>query len=256
MILEVEVVKVFLLVMVRFSGLIISAPILGSANFPATAKIGLAGLCSVLVTPTIGSLQQALPADAIAFSLLAVGELLIGLIIGFLITLVFAMIQVGGQIMDMLTGFALINVFNPAMESQVPIFGFFFFILAMLYMLVTGGHHLMIRALVASFDEAPLGGFVVHPEILRHLSTMGSSMFLNGLIIAAPVAGAMLLAYLTMGLLGRVVPQIQLFTVGFPVTIAVGLLMVAMVLRTYITVLDGMFFRMFRDLSSVVKAMG
>ena len=80
-------------------------------------------------------------------------------------------------------------------------------------------------------------------------------MFLDGLIIAAPVAGAMLLAYMTLGLMGRVVPQIHLFVVGFPVTIAVGLLTVALMTRVYIGVLDGMFDRMFDNVKVFIRAL-
>lgn len=256
MVFEIELFKVFLMAMIRFSGLIVSAPVLGSANFPAMGKIGLAAMCAALVTPTLPALEQTLPDDAIALSVIALGELTIGLILGFMLTIVFAAIQVAGQIMDMLTGFALINVFNPALETQVPVFGFFFFIIAMLYLLATGGHHLMLLGLAATFTQVPIGGFYMHPELLSEFVTIGTSMFYYGLVIAAPVAGAMLLAYLTMGILGRVVPQIQLFVVGFPITIAAGLFMVAAVMGVYVDVLGGIFDRTFQDMSRLVKALG
>jgi flagellar biosynthetic protein FliR len=252
---EVEIFKVFMLVLIRFSGLIVSAPVLGSRNFPPTGKIALAGLSAMLVVPTLPALGQPLPDEPLALGLLAAGELLIGLMMGFVMTLVFAAIQVGGQIMDMQTGFGLMNVFNPTLETQFPIFGFFFFIVAVLYLLLTNGHHLMIRALVATFDKIPLGGFVLHPQLLREVSTWGGAMFYDGLLIAAPVAGSMLVAYVTMGLLGRVVPQIHLFVVGFPITIALGLFVVAFVLGVYVNILEGMFARMFRDVATLVNGM-
>jgi len=162
---------------------------------------------------------------------------------------------VAGQIVDMLSGFALMNVFNPALETQVPIFGFFLFVLAALYLLVVNGHHLMILALVHTFDVIPLGGFAIHPELLREVSTWGRDMFYDGLLIAAPAAGALMLAYLSMGILGRVVPQIHLFVVGFPVTIAVGLLTVALGLSIYIELLSGMFARMFENVEVLIEGM-
>lgn len=255
MIFEVEVFKVFILAFIRFSGLIVAAPILGSRNFPAMAKIGLAALAAMTVVPAIPALHQTLPDNPIMFALYGVGELLIGLIIGFIMTIVFAAIQVGGQIMDLQTGFGLINVFNPALETQVPVFGFFFFILAALYLLVIDGHHEMIRALVYSFKKVPLGGFVIQPVLLRDISNLGSAMFYDGLLIAAPVAAAMMLAYVTMGLLGRVVPQIHLFVVGFPVTIALGLALVAFILQVYLLILRGMFDEMFREVFAVINHM-
>ncbi|MCC6698974.1 MAG: flagellar biosynthetic protein FliR [Candidatus Hydrogenedentes bacterium] len=255
MVFEVEVFKVFLLVMVRFSGMVVSAPILGSRNFPAIAKVGLVALSAILITPTVPALDAPLPDDPAAFALLAAGDLLIGLMMGFTMTLVFAAIQVAGQLLDMLTGFAMMNVFNPALETQVPIFGFFLYVIAVLYLLVLNGHHMMIKAMVASFEGIPLGGFVLNPALLREVSTWGSVMFYDGLMIAAPVAAALLLAYVTMGLLSRLVPQIHLFVVGFPLTIAMGLILVALSMSVYMNLLDGMFVRMFRDVHTVVRAM-
>jgi len=252
---EVEVFKVFVLVLVRFSGLVVSAPVLGSRNLPVMAKVGIAGFSALLVTFHVPALQQGLPNDFLAFAWLAAGEVLIGLMMGFVMTLVFAAIQVGGQMVDMLSGFALVNVFNPAMETQVPVFGFFYYIIAGLYLLVINGHHLMIRHLVATFDKIPLGGFMARPDLFYDVSTWGSAMFFDGLLIAAPVAGVLLLAYVTMGLMGRVVPQIHLFVVGFPLTIGMALLVTGLSLGIYLNVIDGMFERMFGGVRVVVAGM-
>ncbi|NUM56944.1 MAG: flagellar biosynthetic protein FliR [Candidatus Hydrogenedentes bacterium] len=252
---EIEVFKVFLLVLVRFTGLIVAAPVLGSNNIPVIAKIGLSGLTALLITPTVPALDQPLPDDAFALASMAAGELMIGLMIGFVMTIAFAAIQVGGQVLDMQTGFGLMNIFNPAMETQVPIFGFFLFLIAALYLLVTDGHAMMIRALASTYSGIPLGGFVAKPELLFEVSTWGRVMFIDGFLIAAPVAGALMLAYMTMGLLGRLIPQIHLFVIGFPITIAMGLLIVALSLSVYLQLLDGMFYRMFRDVGSLIRGL-
>lgn len=255
--LELEIVKVFLLVLVRFSGLLIAAPIWGSQNFPVQAKIGLAFFFALLMTPLIPALGDTLPSDPIPFSFIALGELAIGLMIGFVMSLIFAAVQVAGQIMDLQTGFGMMNVFNPALETQFPIFGFFYFLLAVLYMLVLNLHLVMIRALASTFEDIPLGGIVVRPELLWEVSQWGSAMFYDGLLIAAPVAVAMLLAYVTMGLLGRVVPQIHLFAVGFPITISLGLLVAAFTASQtlYFAVVDRLFDSMWRDVETVIRGL-
>ena len=255
--LELEIVQVFLLVLVRFSGLLISAPIWGSPNFPAQAKIGLAIFFSILMTPLIPALAHTLPSDPIPFAIVAVGELAIGLIIGFVMSLLFAAVQVAGQIMDLQTGFGMMNVFNPALETQFPIFGFYYFLLANLYMLVLNLHLVMIRALASTFDAIPLGGIVLRPELLWEVSRWGSAMFYDGLMIAAPVAVAMMLAYVTMGLLGRVVPQIHLFAVGFPITISLGLLVAALTASQtlYFAVIDRLFDHMWEDVETVIRGL-
>jgi flagellar biosynthetic protein FliR len=253
---ELEIFKLFLVVLARFTGLMVSAPVLGSANFPVQAKIGLSALCAMIVTPVLPALATPLPDAPLAFAFVAAGDFLLGVMIGFVLTLVFSAIQVGGQIIDMQTGFGMMNVFNPAMETQVPIFGFFLFILAVLYMILLGGHRLMIRGLVATFDHVPPGGMTAGADLFWQITAMGRVMFVDGLMIAAPVATAMLLAYLTMGLLGRVVPQIQLFVVGFPITIAAGLFMVAFSIGLYLELLDDMFRRSFWDVDQIIRSLG
>ena len=256
MIAEIEILKLFLLVAVRFSGLILSAPVLSSGNFPVIGKIGLVGLTAFVVTPTVPALGVALPAEPFEFALLAIGELLIGLIIGLVMQFVFGAIQVAGQIMDMQSGFGLVNVFNPALETQFPIFGFVLFILAILYLLTSYGHHMMIRALASTFERVPIGGFAPETPLMAQVSAWGAVMFYDGLLIAAPVAAAMMLAYITMGLMGRVVPQIHLFVVGFPLTIATSLLVVAFTLGLYLQLLDGIFTDMFRNVDRLIDGLG
>lgn len=257
MLADVELAKAFLLVLVRFAGLVSTAPLLSSRTFPISAKLGLAGMSAMIVAPMLPLPAAPLPEEALPFAFMASKELLVGLLMGFVMSLVFAAIQVAGEIMDMLTGFSVMNVFNPAMETQVPVFGFFYYIVAVLYLLAFNGHHLMIRALVASFDKIPLGGLVWRPELFRDQAMLwGSAMFHDGLLIAAPVAGALMLAYVTMGLVGRMVPQVHLLVVGFPITITIGLLMAAVSLQMYVGILDGLFDRMFQNVSVLMRGMG
>ena len=253
---EIEIVKVFLLVAVRFSGLILTAPVLGSRNFPVIAKVGLIGMFAFLITPTIPALDAPLPDDAVQFGLMGASELIIGLVIGLVMTIAFAAIQVAGQLMDMQSGFGLMNVFNPAFETQFPIFGFFYFILAVLFLLLTHGHHMMIIALASTFETIPLGGLDASADLVGHMATWGSLMFYDGLMIAAPIVAAMLLAYVTMGLMGRVVPQIHLFVVGFPITIATALLVVGLTIDYYLIYIEGMFTGMFRNVDILIRGMG
>lgn len=253
---EVEMFKLFALVMARFGGLMATAPFLASSNIPVQVRALFAAFVALLLTPVIPAQEATLPDAALAYATLALGEFLIGAIVGFLITILFSAIQVGGQIMDMQTGFGVLNVFNPAMGTQTPIFGFFLFLLAVLYLLVTNGHHLMIKALASTYETVPIGGFIPRQDWLLETARFGSMMFADGLMIAAPVATAMLLAYVTMGFLGRVVPQIHLLVVGFPFTIGLGLFVTAFVIGLYLQILDGMFFKMFRNVDQFIRQMG
>tara|TARA_R110001592_G_scaffold159850_1_gene391558 strand:+ start:1066 stop:1833 length:768 start_codon:yes stop_codon:yes gene_type:complete len=253
---ELEIFKLFLLVLVRFSGLMVTAPVLGSNNVPISAKVGFAFFGALLVTPTLPMLEVGLPDASLSFTIMALGEFIIGLLVGFVVGMVFSAIQVGGQLMDMQSGFGMMNVFNPALGTQSSIFGFYLFILAVLFMLVTNLHHVMIWGFVHTFETIPIGGFVAHPALLWEVTRWGQAMFVDGLIIAAPVAGAMMVAYVTMGLIGRVIPQIQLFVVGFPLTIGTGLTVTALSISLYLYVLDGIFHRTFLRMETLIRGMG
>lgn len=256
MVQEVEIAKLFLLVMIRLSGLIVTAPVLGSNNFPVIAKIGLVGMTAYVVTPTLAALPEPIPDEAVPFALLGAAELLIGMAMGLAMTIVFAAIQLAGQIMDMQSGFGLMNVFNPALETQFPIFGFFYFILAVLFLLLTYGHHLMIVGLVSSFERVPIGGFAPDEGLLGHITAIGGAMFYDGILIAAPVMAAMMLAYMVMGIMGRVVPQIHLFVIGFPLTIATSLAVVAFSVSIYLGFLEGLFEGMFVSVDRLIDGLG
>jgi flagellar biosynthetic protein FliR len=252
---EIEVLKAFLLVLVRMSTMIAVAPVLSSANLPVIAKAGLAVFSALIMTPTLFPLEEPLPNEMIALGYLALGEAMVGIIIGFVMTLVFSAIQVGGQLIDLQTGFGMANIVNPAFETQVPIFGFFLFLIAVLYLFIINGHHEMIRAIASSYDTIPFGGFTPRPALLLEVSRWGREMFIDGLMIAAPVATAMLLAYATMGILSRLIPQIHLFVVGFPVTIALGLFVMAFSIGMYLNLLDGMLWRMFKSVEIAIRGM-
>lgn len=256
MLLEAEWFKLFLLVLTRFSGVMATAPVLGSGGVPMRIRVGLAAATALLVTPLISALPEPLPGEPLPFGLLAAGELIIGLCIGFVASLVLAAVQMGGQIIDMQSGFGMMNIFNPAAETQFPVFGFFLFILAVFFLLATDGHHVILRAAAASYQHIPPGGFQANGPAFGELARRGTWIFVDGLVIAAPLAAAMFLAYGTLGLLGRVVPQIHLFIVGFPLTMALAMLVMAAFIGTYLELLDGMFTRMFRDLVWIGRVMG
>jgi flagellar biosynthetic protein FliR len=253
---EIAVVQLYVLVLARFAGLVVSAPVLGSSNFPMQAKVGLAAAMALVLTPVLMDSAPALPESPLAFALMGAGEFLIGLLVGFALTLMFNAIQVAGQIIDLQTGFGMMNVFNPALDTQFPIFGFFLFIMATIYLIILDGHHLIIYGLVSTYESVPVGEFMVRESVLLEIATLGHLMFVDGLIIAAPLAAAMLLAYVSMGLLGRVVPQIHLFVVGFPLTIGVGLLLMSLIMGVYTRTLDGLFGRMFHAVDNLIQALG
>jgi len=229
-----------LLVLTRVSSMMLFLPVLGNKLVPAQAKIGLIGIISLLIFPIVRTALPEIPASPLALSLMAGQELLIGGMLALMAQLIFASVQLAGQIMSYQMGMAIANVFDPSTSAQIAIVGQLAVVLAMLMWLATGAHHALLLALVDSFTLFPMG----HPWSFsgwQGLSNATADMFTLGLRLSAPVLLLMLFAYAALGLLSRAVPQIQIFFVSFPITIGLGLLIFALSLPAFMSLLQDEF---------------
>jgi flagellar biosynthetic protein FliR len=165
-------------------------------------------------------------------------EVVIGLIIGFAARLVFAAIEVGSEVVGMQIGFGLANAFDPVSNQQVSLIRQVYVALASLIFLAINGHHLIIRALVKSFEWIPSKGFFFSAPLIHHIIRMGSDLFLVGMKIAAPVMITLILAQMAMGIVSRVVPQLQVFLFSLSLTIGIGLMMIGFSLSLYSALLQ------------------
>ena len=217
---------VFLLVLSRTSGLLIAAPYFQSRSLPAMIKVGLTLFLSLVLAPVL-SLQPG--GDWVHGTLWLqsiAAEVVTGLTMGFVLNLSFAAIQLAGQMIDISIGFGVVNIIDPQSGSEMPIMGQLQQLLAMWLFLVLNGDHLIIKALVYSYKLIPPGGFTCTTPGVRSIVHAFSGMFLLGVQIALPIVGAIFLADLTMGIVSRLIPQINVFMTGFPIKIVLGLLLV------------------------------
>jgi flagellar biosynthetic protein FliR len=236
-------ISMFMLVLPRLGGVVATAPVFSSARFPALAKAGLAGVLAVLLLPVVPR-PAAFPDGPLGLLALLASELLVGVTIGFAMTLVFTAIQVAGQIMDMELGFGIVNVIDPQYGTQMPLVGSFLQFLALLVFLFLDGHHLVLGGLLRSFQLVPVGGAVVRAGLSEFLVRLFSAMFATAVKISLPVLAAGFLANLALGLVARTVPQMNVFVIGLPVKVVVGLFILAAALPLFVVVVrnlsDGM----------------
>lgn len=248
-------IDVFLIVMARVSGIFVAAPLYSNRAVPRQVKIGLTFIIALIIftarQPQVGQMPSGLP----AFVLLLTGELAIGLTIGFVAQLVFAAVQLGGQMIDFQMGFSIVNVIDPLNMTQVPLVGSFKNILALLVFLTTNGHHYLLAALYQSFDLIPLFGVVYKATIVEAILDMFGYMLVTGLKISIPVVGAIFVAEVAMGIIARTVPQMNVFIVGIPAKIFIGLVVMIMVIPLYTGFLTILFERNFTDIIRVLKLM-
>ncbi|MFQ5698190.1 MAG: flagellar biosynthetic protein FliR [Myxococcota bacterium] len=212
---------VFTLVLARVLGLFLGAPVFSQREIPRRYRILLAGGIAVGVLPGIS--PDALPADGAAVAWAMVGEVAVGFSIGLLARLTIAGFQLAGQLIGFQAGFAVAQAFDPDSGAQSPLLSALYVNLVTVLFLLLDGHHLLIRALAASYDGFPLGSHLDAGLLARALIASSGTMFEIGARVAAPVTGVLLLANASIGFLNRLMPQLGIFNIGFPMTVAAGL---------------------------------
>ena len=154
---------------------------------------------------------------------LAVKELLVGIMIGFVFYSLFVGVQMAGAFVGFQIGFAIVNVIDPVTSQQISILAQFKFIMATLIFFLLDGHHMILQALVSSYQLVPIGeavfNFSIHTEIARLII----GIFVIAIKLAAPVMATLILTDVGLGVVSRTVPQMNIFIVGFPLKIALGL---------------------------------
>ena len=206
----------------RILGLIASAPVTGGPQFPARGKVALALLIAIVVAPALPPLPTIDPGSWHGLFMLAY-ELAIGLAIGFLMRLVFAAVEMAADLIGLQMGLGFAQFYDVQSQSQVPVLGRFFGLAATLTFLAINGHLLLISVLADSFTTIPVGGGI-GPTFWSTLASSGGQMLFSSLSLALPVIAALLITNLALGVLNRAAPQLNIFAVGFPITLLVGML--------------------------------
>lgn len=242
----------FLLIFIRVSGIFTTAPIFGSRNFPVYAKAGLSLIIAYILMPMVYTTTAVVPDQLLLYVFVLASELLIGLILGWVSSLIFSAVQMAGQLLDMQIGFGIVNVIDPQFGQQVPLVGNFKYILALLTFLVTNGHHVLLSALFNSFKLVPVTGVVFHTSLSELIVNLIFAVFITALKISLPVLVALLLTDVALGILAKTMPQMNIFVVGVPGKIFIGLFVLALAFPFYIAFLEVGFNAMYKDIYRVL----
>ncbi len=247
---------VFLLMLTRCSGIFLIAPFFGSLNIPIMVRAATAFMFAVVLFPVVDGLG---PVDAPTFVLMytvaVLKELFIGWLIGFVAYVCFSAIHMAGKVMDMQVGFAVVNVMDPTSGQQIPLIGSFLYNLGIIVFLVTNGHHMIITALAESFRVVPLLTMQPNLSLTMIMVNFTNGIFVTGMKIAMPVTFAILLVNVALGILARTMPQMNIFVVGIPLQLMVGVSILAMLLPFYVMFLGGMFDEMYGKISIALQAL-
>ncbi|MFK7974645.1 MAG: flagellar biosynthetic protein FliR [Halioglobus sp.] len=209
----------------RLSALFLAAPVFSADAFPVRARVFLAVLVTAVVTPSLPTPPDIDIVSAIGF-LFAAQQIVIGLAMGFLMQMVFAAAVVAGQAIAMAMGLGFAMSVDPQNGVQVPVLSQFYVILSTLLFLSMNGHLVLIELLVNSFTFIPVGLASLSDNFALNIVLWASQMFLGALVVALPALTALLLINLAFGVITRAAPQLNIFAVGFPITILAGFVFV------------------------------
>jgi flagellar biosynthetic protein FliR len=252
-------VEIFILVLIRMSSFFYITPVFGFRNVPMMVKTGLVFCMALILTPIIaatstGALYQGLPfADLF---LVVLKEFMVGVILGLTATTIFAAVQVGGSFIDLQIGFSMANVVDPMSGTSSPLTGQFKYVLAMLLFLGIDGHHGLLTALMQSYQFIPVGGFQISDHMMSFIMQTFSVMFLLGVKVAIPIIAALFLSDFGLAMLSRAVPQMNVFVIGMPIKVVVGIVMLVVVMPAFVYLLRGLFDTMFTQMDTLLRMMG
>lgn len=242
----------FFLVVIRIVSILSTAPVFGSNVIKPHIRMLLSVIIAMVVISGVKKLTIT-DFSTPMIILMVAKEILIGICIGFLSHFLFAGVQLGGQLIGTQMGFSVVNVLDPQSNTSISIVSSFQNIAMILLFITLGGHLLLIEAIYASFKTIPIGVFPVHPAGLLYLVKLFSFVFATALKITAPVFVTLLILQLVMGIMGRMVPQLNIMMVGFPIQIAVGLIVMAMSMDYFYVVFDKLLYRYFEEVANLIR---
>jgi flagellar biosynthetic protein FliR len=230
---NLDYVTVFLLVFGRLAGFFVTLPIFSYRNIPTQFKIGFAAFVSLMIMFTLDI--PVIDLD-LTFVFLLVKEVIIGLIIGFVANIIMTAIQIAGNFIDFQMGFAIANVIDPQTGAQGPVIGQYLYIFALMFLLAVDGHHLLIQGAIHSFDVIDVDQLIDLGQdgLLITAINMFNQLFLIAFQMAIPIVGTLFLVDVTLGIVARTVPQLNVFVVGIPLKIGVSLFVLSLFMMAYI----------------------
>lgn len=243
----------FLFVLTRTASIIFTAPIFGAVNVPMQVKMGLTVLVALILTPLAP--YVAMPETALGMTVSLAGEAMIGASIGLCMRFVFTGIEFAGQVASFQMGIGMASAYDPINSAQVTVLGKLMSIFTLLLFLSVNGHLMIIMALEKSFEIIPPYGFHFSGALMENIVVFSREIFILAVKFSAPVIAVLIFINVALGIMARTVPQLNMFVVGFAVTIFAGFVMIALSMPVFETATQAVFERMWDGVFSLIKVM-
>lgn len=245
----------FVFPLTRILGLLATAPVFNSVALPVRVRL-IAGLAIALaLAPALPPLP-AIPASS-WLGLAVLGEqALIGILLGFALRITFAAVDIAGELIGLQMGLGFATLFDPGSGGQTPVISEFLGLLTALIFLSLNGHLLALSVLAESFTLLPISTSPIRATAFSSMMAWSATLFSMGILLALPVISALLIANIALGVLARIAQQLNLFAIGFPVTLALGFLVLLLSLPYLGAAMEGLFTRGFQAMGGIMRAAG
>lgn len=247
--------QTFVLIFTRVVSVLWLLPLFSSKAVSVPFKAGLSLLIAYLLFDST-SMDRSFSSDPYFLFLFVMKEVFIGLAIGFSVRVLFMAVNVAGEIISIQSGFSFARFMDPLSMTQVTVIEQLKNLLAMLLFLTIDAHHILVRAIVASFRDVPIGNVTIQQSFYQYLINIVGRIFVTGFKIGAPIIVTLLFVELALAMLSRMIPQINIFIEGVPLKILVTILMFSCSLGVIVPVIVNMFRGMDGEILRLFRLMG
>lgn len=245
----------FIFPLSRILALLAIAPVFNNSALPVRVRL-IAGIAITMAVAPALPPPPAIPASSWAGLLILGEQVLIGVLLGFTLRITFAAVDVAGELIGLQMGLSFATFFDPTSGGQTPVITELLGLLTALVFLSLNGHLLTLTVLAESFSLLPVSTAPVHAAAFASMVAWSATLFSTGVLLALPLITALLITNIALGVLARIAQQLNLFAVGFPVTLALGFLVLMLSMPYIGAAMEGLFSRGFEAVGMVMRAAG
>jgi len=246
--------QTFLLIFSRVVSVLWLLPVFSSRAISVPFKAGVSLLIAYLLFDSIG-VNRLFSNDPYFLFLFVLKEVFIGLAVGFSVKMLFMAVNVAGEIIAIQSGFSFARFMDPLSMTQTTVIEQLKNLLAMMLFLAMDAHHILVRAIVASFRDVPIGSVAIQGSFFQFLITISGKVFVTGFKIGAPIIVTLMFVEIALGMLSRMIPQINIFIEGVPLKILVTVIMFSFSLGVIAPVIVNMFKGMDGEMLRIFRLM-
>ncbi len=238
---SLPLIQGFLICLARVAAMFAAIPVFSGGQIPPQMRLGIAVLFSMLTYPLVKDFIPTESLTPLDLGLLISAEIILGLLVGFLAQLAFMAAEFAGSLIGYQMGFAAANIFDPSTQSQVALISRFQGIFAILLFLSLDIHHLFLEAIVASFEMLQPGSLTLSGGAIPMIIEVANHSLILSIRLVAPILALLILSTLTLGIMSRVFPQLNVFMISFPINIGISFIVMGLTLGIVASLLQGEF---------------